>query len=63
MPNVNQMRLLAFLAVFWMASYNAAAGGTVAALSAPKKTVLVLFGDPLSIPAERMMEQGLTGAL
>jgi hypothetical protein len=57
------MRLLAFLAVFWMASYNAAAGGTVAALSAPKKTVLVLFGDPLSIPAERMMEQGLTGAL
>jgi len=63
MPIVNQMRLLSFFAVFWMASHNAAVSGTVAALSAPKKTMLVLFGDRLSIPAERMMEQGLTAAL
>jgi PAS domain S-box-containing protein len=57
------MRLLSFFAVFWMASYNAAIGGTVAALSAPKKTVLVLYGDPLASPADRMTEQGLTAGL
>ena len=63
MPIVSQMRLLSFFAVFWMASYNAAIGGTVAALSAPKKTVLVLYGDPLASPADRMTEQGLTAGL
>ena len=31
--------------------------------SARQKTVLVLYGDPLSTPADRMTEQGLTAAL
>jgi PAS domain S-box-containing protein len=57
------MRLLSFFAVFWMASYNAAVGGMVAALSAPKKTVLVMYGDPLTAPADRMTEHGLTAGL
>jgi hypothetical protein len=59
---LNGIQRLAFLfAVFCVAWFNAS--GPVQALSAPKRTVLVLYGDPLSAPADRMMEQGLTAAL
>ena len=57
------MRPLAFLAVFWVACFNAAIGGPVQTLSAPKKTVLVLYGERLSIPAMKTTEEGLMGAL
>ena len=59
----NQMRLLAVFAAFWVAWISAAVGAPVGGLSAPKKTVLVLYGDPLVAPADRMTEQGLTAAL
>jgi len=59
----NQMRPLAFLAVFWVACFNAAIGGPVQTLSAPKKTVLVLYGERLSIPAMKTTEEGLMAAL
>jgi PAS domain S-box-containing protein len=54
---------LAFFGVFCVAWFNAAVGRSLEAISAPKKTVLVLYGDPLSTPADRMTEQGLTSAL
>jgi hypothetical protein len=47
----NRIRRLAFFAVFCVAWFNAAVGRPVEALSAVKKTVLVLHGDRLSIPA------------
>jgi PAS domain S-box-containing protein len=59
----NRIQRLAVFAVLWGAWFHAAVGGPVEAFSAPKKTVLVLYGDPLSIPANRMIEQGLTAAL
>ena len=60
----NRIQRLAFLfAVFCVAWFNAAVGGPIQAFSAPKKTVLVLYGDPLSAPADRMTEQGLTAGL
>jgi hypothetical protein len=58
-----RLRSLAFLALSWVAWVNAAGSTPPEALSAPKKTVLVLYGDPLSAPANRMTEQGLTAAL
>ena len=58
-----RIRQLAFFAVFCVACFNTAAGRPVEALSAPKKTVLVFYGHPLSLPANRLMEQGLTAAL
>jgi hypothetical protein len=60
---LNRIQLLAFFAVLWGGWFHAAVGGAVEAFSAPKKTVLVLYGEPLSIPANRMIEQGLTAAL
>jgi PAS domain S-box-containing protein len=59
----NRIQRLTFFGVFCVAWFNAYAGRPVEALSAPKKTVLVLYGDPLSAPADRMTEQGLTVAL
>ena len=59
----NRIRRLAVFVLLCVAWFNADAGGPVEALSAPKKTVLVLYGDPLSAPADRMTEQGLTAAL
>jgi signal transduction histidine kinase len=60
---LNRIQLLGFFVLLWGAWFHAAVGGPVEAFSAPKKTVLVLYGDPLSIPANRMIEQGLTAAL
>jgi two-component system, LuxR family, sensor kinase FixL len=57
------IRQLAFFAVFCVACFNTAAGRPVEALRAVKKTVLVLYGEPLSVPANRMTEQGLTAGL
>jgi hypothetical protein len=59
----SRIRALAFFALLWGAWFYAAVGGPVQAFGAPKKTVLVLYGDPLSIPANRMIEKGLTAAL
>jgi PAS domain S-box-containing protein len=59
----NRIRRATFFVLLCVAWFNAAVGGPVEALSAPKKTVLVLYGDPLSAPADRMTEQGLTVAL
>jgi hypothetical protein len=55
----NRIRRLAFFAVFCVAWFNAAVGRPVEALSAVKKTVLVLHGDRLSILAVKTTEQGL----
>ena len=57
---VTRLRSFAFFALLWVAWFN---GGGEQALSAQKKTVLVLYGNPLSLPANRMVEQGLTAAL
>jgi hypothetical protein len=59
----NRIRRLAFFAVFCVAWFNAAVGRPVEALSAVKKTVLVLYGDRLSIPAVKTTEQGLMAGL
>ena len=60
---LDQMRPIAFFSVFRVASFNAAAAGPVGAVGAPKRTVLVFYGHPQSLPANRMIEQGLTTAL
>ena len=60
---LNGTQRLAFLAGFYVAWFNLADITPVQAFSAPKKTVLVLYGNPLSIPANRMMEEGLSAAL
>src|SRR5260370_30114634 len=59
----NRIRQRAFFAVFCVAWFNAAVGRPVEALSAVKKTVLVLHGDRLSIPAVKTTEQGLMTGL
>jgi hypothetical protein len=59
----NRIRRVTFFVLISVAWFNADVGGPVEAISAPKKTVLVLYGDPLSAPADRMTEQGLTVAL
>lgn len=56
-------RVVFHFAACCVALSNAAVVQPVQALSAPGKTVLVLYGDPLSVPADRMTEQGLTAAL
>ena len=40
-----------------------ALGRSAETIGASRKTVLVLYGDPLSAPADRMTERGLTAAL
>jgi ABC-type uncharacterized transport system substrate-binding protein len=60
---LNKIRLLAFIAVFCVVWFNATIGVPVEALSALKKTVLVLYGDRLSIPAVKTTEQGLMAGL
>jgi hypothetical protein len=60
---LNRIRRLAFFAVFCVAWFNVAVGGPLEAISALKKTVLVLYGNPLSIPAIRTTEQGLMAGL
>jgi hypothetical protein len=64
MPKLlNRIRRLAFFAVFCVARFNAAVGRPSETLNAVKKTVLVLYGDRLSIPAVKMTEQGLMAGL
>ena len=60
---LKQISRLAFFAVFCLALFNFAAGEWIEAVSLPKKTVLVLYGERLSLPGPRMAEQGLTAAL
>jgi PAS domain S-box-containing protein len=60
---LNGIRRSKFFAALCVAWFSVSAIGPIKALSAPKKTVLVLYGDPLSAPADRMTEQGLTAAL
>jgi PAS domain S-box-containing protein len=62
-PLLNPIRPLAAVALFCVAWFNAAFGGPVEALEGPKKTVLVLYGERLSIPAMRTTEQGLMAGL
>jgi PAS domain S-box-containing protein len=62
---LNRIHRLVFLfAVCFIAWFYAAIDQPLEALSAPKKTVLVLYGEEqLSIPANRMTEEGLRAAL
>ncbi len=60
---LSRSRLLAYFALFWVAWCNAEVGGRLEAVSALKKTVLVLYGDRLSIPAMKSTEQGLMAGL
>jgi hypothetical protein len=48
---------------FYVAWFNIAITKSFEAFSAQEKKVLVLFGDPLLAPADRMKEQGLIAAL
>jgi PAS domain S-box-containing protein len=59
----NQIQRLALFAVFYVAWFNVGVIRPSEALGVQKKKVLVLYGDPLSTPADRMTEQGLTVAL
>jgi len=59
----NRIQRLAFFAMFCVAWFNVGVIRPSEALGVQKKTVLVLYGDPLSAPADRMTEQGLTAAL
>jgi PAS domain S-box-containing protein len=68
LPNPNQWRafIVRFLGTIFVLSCVTcfvALGRAAETIGASKKTVLVLYGDPLSAPADRMTEQGLTAAL
>src|SRR6202011_161312 len=56
-------RTLAFFAVFSLAWMTATVARPTEDLTAPSKTVLVLYGERLSIPAMAMTEQGLNAGL
>jgi hypothetical protein len=60
---LDQMRPIAFFAVFWVPSFNAAAAGPVGTIGAPKRTVLVFYGHPLSLPANKNDGTGLDNGL
>ena len=60
---LKRIRLLAFITLFCIAWLNAGVGRPGEAVRPAKKTVLVLYGNPLTIPANRMIEEGLTAAL
>jgi hypothetical protein len=60
---LSQLRLLALSAAFCVVWFNAAVSMPAEVLSALKKTVLVLHGERLSIPAMRTMEEGLMASL
>jgi hypothetical protein len=60
---VSQIERLLFFAMFCVAWFNFGVIRPSEALGVQKKTVLVLYGDPQSTPADRMTEQGLTAAL
>jgi hypothetical protein len=61
--NADTVRRLAFFTLFCVGWFNPADGRPVEALSAPRKTVLVLHGDRLAIPAVKATDQGLMTAL
>jgi Histidine kinase-, DNA gyrase B-, and HSP90-like ATPase len=60
-----RIRLLAFIAAFWVAWFDIAGGMPAEALSAVKKKVPMLYevpmlyGERLSIPAMKMTDQGV----
>ena len=59
-----RLRPVAFFALLFCVAWDDAAfGEALEAPSAQKKTVLVLYGERLSIPAMRMTEQGLMSGL
>jgi hypothetical protein len=59
----NRIQRLAFFAVFCLAWFNITVGRPIETLSSLKKIVLVLYSNPLSIPAIRTTEQGLMAGL
>src|SRR5258708_20362751 len=59
---LSRARSVAEVTVFWLA-WCAAFCGRLEAISTQKKTVLILYGDRLSIPAMKSTEQGLTAVL
>jgi endonuclease V-like protein UPF0215 family len=54
---------LALFAGLCVAGFNVLVLGQVEALGAEKKTVVALYGEASFIPAERMIQEGLTAAL
>src|ERR1700676_4939766 len=56
-------RPLAFFVMFSLAWMTATVARPTEDLTAPSKTVLVLYGERLSIPAMAMTEQGLNAGL
>ena len=60
---LNRIQRLAFFGVFCVAWFNAVISRSVEALSDARKTVLVLYGERLSIPVMRITEQGLMAGL
>ena len=58
-----RLRTFAFFALLSVAWFNAAGDGPVEAQGAPKKTVLVLYGERLSLPGIKTTEEGLMAAL
>ena len=60
---LNRIQRLAFFAVICVAWFNVAISRSVKALGGVKKTVLVLHGDRLSIPAMKVTDQGLMAGL
>jgi hypothetical protein len=58
---LNQIRLLAFIAFFCVGWLDPTVGGPAEALSGVKKTVLVLRGDRLSIPAVKTLGASFDG--
>src|SRR5258708_22181251 len=59
---LSRPRSFAYVTLFWLAWY-AAFCGRLEAISTQKKTVLILYGDRLSIPAMKSTEQGLAAGL
>jgi len=59
---LSRPRSFAYVTLFWLA-WCAAFCGRLEAISTQKKTVLILYGDRLSIPAMKSTEQGLTAVL
>jgi len=55
----DRIRWLSFFALFCVAWFNVVVGGPLEAISSLKKTVPVLHGDRLSIPAVKTTERGL----
>src|SRR5271157_2400859 len=59
---VNRIRQVVFFAVFCVAWFDVAVGRPLEALSAPKKTVLVLYSDERLLPANIIMDEAIRAA-